>query len=85
MPISLPGQVTELLRAWNHGDPQALEQLIPLVEVELRRVARAYVARERRGHTLQPTALVNEAFCGSPTRSASDGRIARTFWASRPA
>jgi RNA polymerase sigma-70 factor (ECF subfamily) len=62
MPISSPGQVTDLLRAWNHGDPQALEQLIPLVEVELRRVARAYMARERREHTLQPTALVNEAF-----------------------
>jgi RNA polymerase sigma factor (TIGR02999 family) len=62
MPISSPGQVTELLRAWNHGDQQALEQLIPLVEVELRRVARAYMARERREHTLQPTALVNEAF-----------------------
>jgi RNA polymerase sigma-70 factor (ECF subfamily) len=62
MPISSPGQVTDLLRAWNHGDQQALEQLIPLVEVELRRVARAYMARERREHTLQPTALVNEAF-----------------------
>jgi RNA polymerase sigma-70 factor (ECF subfamily) len=62
MPISSPGQVTELLRAWNHGDQRALEQLIPLVEVELRRVARAYMARERREHTLQPTALVNEAF-----------------------
>jgi RNA polymerase sigma factor (TIGR02999 family) len=62
MPISSPGQVTDLLRAWNHGDQQALEQLISLVEVELRRVARAYMARERREHTLQPTALVNEAF-----------------------
>jgi RNA polymerase sigma-70 factor (ECF subfamily) len=62
MPISSPGQVTDLLRAWNHGDQQALEQLIPLVEAELRRVARAYMARERREHTLQPTALVNEAF-----------------------
>ena len=60
--MSSPGLVTELLRAWNHGDQQALEQLIPLVEAELRRVARAYMARERREHTLQPTALVNEAF-----------------------
>src|SRR5580704_16644339 len=62
MPMSSPGQVTDLLRAWNRGDQQALEQLIPLVEAELRRMARAYMARERREHTLQPTALVNEAF-----------------------
>jgi RNA polymerase sigma-70 factor (ECF subfamily) len=62
MPVSSPGQVTGLLRAWNRGDQDALEQLIPLVEAELRRVARAYMARERREHTLQPTALVNEAF-----------------------
>ena len=56
------GQVTQLLRAWSLGDAQALERLLPLVEAELRRVARAYMARERRGHTLQTTALVNEAY-----------------------
>src|SRR6266705_5396587 len=56
-----PG-VTELLRAWSDGDDDALEQLIPLVEAELRRLARGYMGRERRGHTLQTTALVNEAF-----------------------
>ena len=55
-------QVTGLLRAWSDGDGAALEQLIALVEAELRRLARAYMARERRGHTLQTTALVNEAF-----------------------
>ncbi len=54
--------VTELLRAWSDGDPAALGRLIPFVEAELRRVARAHMARERRGHTLQATALVNEAF-----------------------
>jgi RNA polymerase sigma factor (TIGR02999 family) len=59
---SSPGQVTELLRAWSDGDQQALAQLMPLVEAELRRLARVYMSRERRGHTLQPTALVNEAF-----------------------
>jgi RNA polymerase sigma-70 factor (ECF subfamily) len=58
----LPGAVTELLRAWGDGDDGALEQLTPLVEVELRRLARGYMRRERRGHTLQTTALVNEAF-----------------------
>lgn len=57
-----PEDVTQLLRAWNGGDEQALERLMPLVEAELRRLARAYMARERPGHTLQTTALVNEAF-----------------------
>ena len=55
-------QVTVLLRAWSDGNEAALEQLLPLVEAELRRLARIYMARERRGHTLQATALVNEAF-----------------------
>ena len=57
-----PGVVTELLRAWGDGDDRALQQLTPLVEGELRRLARGYMARERRDHTLQATALVNEAF-----------------------
>jgi RNA polymerase sigma factor (TIGR02999 family) len=55
-------QVTVLLRAWSDGNEAALEQLLPLVEAELRRLARIYMARERRGHTLQATALVNELF-----------------------
>ncbi len=55
-------QVTDLLHAWGEGDETALHQLVPLVESELRRLAGAYMARERPGHTLQPTALVNEAF-----------------------
>ena len=59
-----PPAVTQLLRAWSDGDETALERLLPLVEAELRRLARRYMARERGGHTLQPTALVNEAFLG---------------------
>ena len=55
-------QVTELLVAWTHGDQHALEQLIPLVHEELRRLARRHMARQRKGHTLQPSALVNEAY-----------------------
>ena len=51
-----------MLRAWGDGDDRALQQLTPLVEGELRRLARGYMARERRDHTLQATALVNEAF-----------------------
>ena len=62
MTIPPAGAVTELLRAWSGGDDGALEQLMPLVEAELRRLAKAYMGRERRGHTLQTTALVNEAF-----------------------
>jgi RNA polymerase sigma factor (TIGR02999 family) len=57
-----PADVTKLLHAWSLGDRSALEQLIPLVERELRRLARGYMARERKGHTLQPTALVHEVF-----------------------
>ena len=57
-----PAAVTALLRAWRDGDDGALEQLMPLVEAELRRLARGYMSRERPGHTLQTTALVNEAF-----------------------
>jgi len=56
------GEVTGLLRAWSDGDEAALERLVPLVEAELRRLARAYMRGERRDHTLQVTALVNEAF-----------------------
>ena len=56
------GKVTGLLRAWTAGDEDALGDLAPLVEAELRKVARAYIAKERPGHTLQPTALVNEVF-----------------------
>jgi RNA polymerase sigma factor (TIGR02999 family) len=55
-------QATRLLQAWGAGDSAALEQLIPLVHAELRRLARRYMGRERAGHTLQPTALVNEAY-----------------------
>jgi RNA polymerase sigma factor (TIGR02999 family) len=57
-----PRAVTELLRAWTDGEEGALERLLPLVEAELRRLARGYMGRERRDHTLQVTALVNEAF-----------------------
>ena len=54
--------VTELLLAWSSGDAQALERLMPLVYEELRRRARHHLAGERPGHTLQPTALVNEVY-----------------------
>ena len=59
---SSPGDVTRLLTVWSGGDPKALEELAPLVEEELRRLARLYLSREKVGHTLQPTALINEAY-----------------------
>ena len=61
MPDEL-GQVTALLTRLRRGDRQAAEQLIPLVMDELRRLARYYLSDERTGHTLQPTALVHEAY-----------------------
>ena len=54
--------VTRLLLDWSNGDKSALEKLIPLVYDELRRMARQYMRRERPGHTLESTALVNEAY-----------------------
>lgn len=56
------GEVTGLLLAWGEGDDTALERLVPLVEQELHRIARRCMAGERAGHSLQATALVNEAY-----------------------
>lgn len=61
MPPTAP-QVTALLRAWSAGDRTALDRLVPLVHSELRRLARRYMGRERAGHTLETTALINEAY-----------------------
>lgn len=57
-----PGDVTRLLQAWSQGDPDALERLAPMVEAELRRIARIHLGNEAAGHTLEPTALINEAY-----------------------
>jgi len=56
------GEVTRLLLAWNQGDQSAIERLMPLVYDELRRLAERHFRRERVGHTLQPTAVVHEAY-----------------------
>ena len=55
-------EVTSLLRAWRSGNQAALNELVPLVHAELHRLAHFYMARERPGHTLQTSALVNEAY-----------------------
>jgi RNA polymerase sigma factor (TIGR02999 family) len=57
-----PKEVTQLLLAWRNGDETAFDKLLPLVYDELRRLARNYMRRERRGHTLQTSALVHEAY-----------------------
>ena len=57
-----PQEVTQLLVAWRNGDQNARDELIPLVYQELHRLAHQYMSRERPGHTLQTSALVNEAF-----------------------
>src|SRR5438128_2431090 len=55
-------EVTELLIEWSNGDKAALDKLMPLIHEELRRLAHHYMSHERQGHTLQTTALVNEAY-----------------------
>ena len=57
-----PNEVTQLLVAWGNGDQAALDQLMPLVYSELHRLAHRYIKKERPGHTLQTSALLNEAF-----------------------
>jgi len=71
-----PNEITGLLQRWQQGDRDALDQLMPIVYDELRRLARYYLSHEREGHTLQPTALVNEAYL-----KLVDQRIAQ--WANR--
>jgi RNA polymerase sigma factor (TIGR02999 family) len=56
------GDITLLLSQWRKGSPEAEEQLMTLVQAELRKLAAGYLRRERGGHTLQPTAIVNEAY-----------------------
>lgn len=68
--------ITQLLARWNEGDESALEQLMPLVYDELHRLACNYLRKERREHTLQPTALVNELYL-----KLSDQQ--RTNWCNR--
>ena len=61
-PTPSPQEMTDLLAAWSDGDREALDRLLPLVERELHRLAHHYMSRERPDHTLQTSALVNEAY-----------------------
>lgn len=62
MPGEFPAEITQILKRWNAGDLDAKEKLLPYVYDELKRQARRLMSRERLNHTLQPTALVHEAF-----------------------
>ena len=75
------GEVTGLLKAWSGGDPAALEQLAPLIFEELQKVARHYMHRERIGHTLQSTALVNEVWVRLINTANADWRDRSHFYA----
>jgi ECF sigma factor len=76
-------EVTELLQAWSDGSAEAGERLLPLVYEELRRQAARYLRRERRDHTLRPTALVHEAYLRLVGQRAStvtrDWRVAKAW------
>ena len=76
-----PGEVTLLLLAWKQGDQSALDRLIPLVYSELHRMAERYLRGERAGHTLQPTAIVNEAYLRLLGRQGADWQNRAHFFA----
>ena len=73
-------EVTKLLLAWSQGEPSALERLVPLVHAELSRLAHHYMAGERTGHTLQTTALVNEAYLKLVCQRDTDWKDRRHFF-----
>jgi RNA polymerase sigma factor (TIGR02999 family) len=74
------GEVTELLAQWKLGRTEALDQLLPLIYRELRRIAANQMRDERPGHTLQPTALVHEAFLRMVDQSRADWQNRAQFF-----
>jgi RNA polymerase sigma-70 factor (ECF subfamily) len=76
LPLSSQKEVTQLLGDWRSGDDRALAKLIPLVQPELHRLAHHYMSRERAGHTLQTTALLDEAYLllADPTKPSWQNR-----------
>jgi RNA polymerase sigma factor (TIGR02999 family) len=75
------GEVTQLLSRWQQGDQSALDVLAPMVDSELRQIAEGYLRRERNGHTLQPTALVNEAWLRLVRQSQPSFESRKRFYA----
>lgn len=76
----VPAEVTQLLQQWSRGDSEALDDLIPLVYDELRRMAHGHMARERDGHTMQATALVNEVYLKLKNERASTWKNRAQFF-----
>ncbi|HSE18084.1 MAG TPA: ECF-type sigma factor [Pyrinomonadaceae bacterium] len=74
-------EITDLLQAWTQGDREALEQLLPLVDHELKRIAHAFILRERSGHTLQTNDLVNEALLSLIADKPIDWKSRKHFYA----
>lgn len=81
MDFSASQDITQLLMAWRDGDDGALEILVPLIYQELHRLARRYIHMERPGHTLQTTALVNEAYLQLVKQRGSDWQGRSHFFA----
>lgn len=79
------GEVTQLLRASRDGDGSALDRLLPVVYAELRRIAASYLRSQRSDHTLQPTALLHEAYIRLAGSAAHDWRDRTHFFASAAA
>jgi RNA polymerase sigma-70 factor (ECF subfamily) len=73
--------VTKLLGAWKEGDKRALDQLVPIVYAELHQLAKRYLSRERASHTLQPTALIHEAYVRLLGQSMPDWKGRTHFFA----
>ncbi len=74
-------EITDLLQAWNQGDSEALAKLLPLVDRELKKIAHAFMLRERPGHTLQTTALVNEIILSLIADDPIDWKSRKQFYA----
>ena len=79
--LSSEHAVTRLLRAWSDGDDAALKELMPLVHDELRHLAHLHMRRERPNHTLQTTAVVNEAYLRLVGQQGADWRSRAHFFA----
>ena len=78
--MAASGEVTQLLIDYRHGDREALDALLPVVYDELKRIASGYLRRERPGHTLQPTALVHEAYLRLVNQHSVDWRNRAQFY-----
>jgi len=78
---ALPEEITQLLMTWSQGDQAALDKLIPLVYPELRKMARRYMSRESPEHTLQTSALINEAYLRLVDRQAVEWQDRGHFFA----